>query len=313
MPRPRKVLVRRSDTPYYHCVSRCVRRAFLCGRDGQTGKCYEHRRQWIVERLHLVASIFAIDICAYSIMTNHYHVVLKLNSSEDWSDREVISRWLLLFQGPLLARRFNADEDLNSAQRQTVADVAEIWRKRLQDLSWFMKCLNEPIARQANGEDDCTGHFWEARFKSQALRTEQALLSCMAYVDLNPIRAKIAEIPEESDYTSLQQRLCNTVNQRIQRGLREAYTTLPLGFQIKPLLQFDTPREQVTQTGIPFTFNDYVQLVDWTGRQIRPGKPGSIPRDLSAILHRLDMEPDLWLSNSQGFEQIYYRRFGRAA
>ena len=189
MPRPRKSLVCISDTPYYHCVSRCVRRAFLCGQDTGTGKSYEHRRQWIVERLHLLASIFAIDVCAYAIMSNHYHLVLKLETAEHWSDKEVVSKWLTLFQGPLLVRRFHANEELSPAQRQTVADTANVWRNRLQDLSWFMKCLNEPIARQANKEDCCTGHLWEARFKSQALRSEQALLSCMAYVDLNPIRA----------------------------------------------------------------------------------------------------------------------------
>ena len=168
-----KITVCKSDTPYYHCVSRCVRRAFLCGQDRDTGHCYEHRRQWIVERLHLLALLFAVDICAYAVMTNHYHLVVKLGCADDWSDEDVVARWLTLFRGPLLARQFLAGEVLDPAQRQTVTDIAGVWRQRLQDLSWFMKCLNEPIARLANARDDCTGHLWEARFTSQALRTSK--------------------------------------------------------------------------------------------------------------------------------------------
>jgi len=312
MPTPRKSLVSKSDTPYYHCVSRCVRRAFLCGHDNHSGKSYEHRRQWIVERLHLVASVFAIDICAYAIMSNHYHLVLRLGSSRQWTDQQVIARWLLLFQGPLLARRLHAGDHLSEIQRQTVTDIAKVWRSRLEDLSWFMKCLNEPIARQANSEDQCSGHFWEARFKSQALRTESALLACMAYVDLNPVRAGMAKTPEESDFTSLQLRLCRPVSRRLQKALREAYPFVMGEIPAKPLLAFSCGNQTIPD-GIPFSFEDYAQLVDWTGRQQKPGKRGYIASRLPPILLRLSIEPEQWLINSQRFEHIYHRRFGKVA
>ncbi|WP_241263136.1 transposase [Parahaliea mediterranea] len=259
--------------------------------------------------MHLLASLFAIDICAYAIMSNHYHLVVRLGNSRSWSDRDVVARWLHLFQGPILAHRFLDGEDLSPAQRQTVGDIVGVWRARLEDLSWFMKCLNEPIARQANKEDECTGHFWEARFKSQALKTEKSLISCMAYVDLNPVRAGIARTPEESDYSSIQQRLDNRINRKLRVAIREAYTATIKDFPFKPLLHFSADRTASLEPGIPFDFPAYAQLVDWTGRQFRRWKRGYINSDLPPLLERLNFGPEEWLINSGRFEQIYRRRF----
>lgn len=309
MPRPRKALICQSDTPYYHCVSRCVRRAFLCGQDIQSGRCYEHRRDWLVERIHLLSSLFAIDVFAYAVMSNHYHIVVRIGSSETWSDDEVINRWLCLYQGPLLIQKAVNSAPLTPAERDTIADIVAVWRQRLQDLSWFMKCLNEPIARKANREDHCTGHFWEARFKSQALRTEHALLSCMAYVDLNPVRAGMAETPETSDYTSIQERTC-APNPKLAESLRKALGSIPP----KPLMPFSHPKVAKTGTPpIPFTFPDYLELVDWTGRIVRHDKSAHIPHYLPPILSRLNIPARQWLMDSGEFEKIVHRRFGKTA
>lgn len=191
MTRARRTLVDLDSTPYYHCISRCVRRAFLCGEDRLTGRSFDHRKQWIVDRLKALAAVFAMDICAYAVMNNHYHVVLYVDRAraEGWTVDEVLDRWYALFSGHMLADRYRAGESLSAAEWQALTDLVEIWRSRLMDLGWFMRCLNEPIARQANKEDACEGRFWEGRYKSQALLDEQALLSCMSYVDLNPIRA----------------------------------------------------------------------------------------------------------------------------
>ena len=209
MPHPRYRQVSIDNTPYYHCVSRCVRRAFLCGADPVTGFDFEHRRQWIIDRIKLLSSVFAVELCAYAIMSNHYHIVLKVNVDQvmQWSDKEVARRWMQIFNGNLLVHQYLMKAELTKTDLKYVASTITTWRHRLCDLSWFMRCLNEPIARMANAEDHCTGRFWEGRFKSQALLDERALLACMAYVDLNPIRACMAKTPEDSDYTSIQERI----------------------------------------------------------------------------------------------------------
>ncbi|NHO68550.1 transposase [Aestuariicella hydrocarbonica] len=312
MTKPRKLLVSTSDTPYYHCLSRCVRRAFLCGTDSVNGQSYEHRRQWVEERIRLLSSLFAIDICAYAVMSNHYHIVVKLNSSESWTDTDVLDRWLTLYKGPLLVQRYRQGEVLSAAEKTTVSDIIEVWRQRLQSLSWFMKSLNEPIARMANAEDHCSGHFWESRFKSQALLTEEALLTCMAYVDLNPIRAGMASTPETSDHTSLKERI------QPRFSLAEAIKNQALpgncNTSAKPLLAFEGRLTQrKPQPGLGFSLSDYLQLVGWTGRAIRNDKSGSIPTNLPPILARLHIPPHQWLGDSQHFEKIVHRRFRKSA
>ena len=149
-----------------------------------------------------------------------------------------------------------------------------------------MRLLNEPIARQANLEDNCTGKFWEARFKSQALCDEKALAACMAYVDLNPIRAKMAELPETSEHTSVKKRI---------EAFKEHH-------QPQSLMQFvGNPREPMPE-GLPFALKDYLELVDWTGRIIRADKRGSIPAETPPILARLAIEPKHWLFLTTQFE-----------
>ncbi|MDX1588352.1 MAG: transposase [Oleiphilaceae bacterium] len=313
MTQPRHQQISLSDTPYYHLMCRCVRRSFLCGKDHHTGKSYEYRRQWIEDRIHLLASIFTIDLCAYAVMPNHYHLVVKLcpEQAEEWTTDEVLKRWTSLYKGPLLVQRHLAGNALSAAEQETVADLATLYRKNLTDLSWFMKCLNEPIARQANKEDEVTGHFWEARFKSQPLLNEEALLSCMAYVDLNPIRAGIADTPETSDHTSIQERIQPRASlshaMHGQRALN--YSKLPL----KPLLHFEESTTSTKKTGIPFHYLAYMKLVDYTGRAIDPRKQGAISPLVKPILTRLGLTEADWLTQAHQFEAQYHRRHSRRA
>ena len=289
MTKARETQISLDVTPYYHCISRCVRRAFLCGKDSYTGANYEHRRQWVEDRLLLLAEVFAIDLCAYAVMSNHLHVVLHINAAKahSLSDLEVCERWHRIYKGTVLTQKFAKQYPMNKAELVAAKALIDKWRFNLIDISRFMKALNEPIARMANAEDKCTGRFWEGRFKSQALCDDAALAACMAYVDLNPIRAKIANKPETSKHTS------------IKRRIDSAKKNQPA----KDLAQFvGNPREPMPQ-GLPFELMGYIELVDWTGQILRKNKRGCIPEELPPILDRIGIEPENWMMLAKGFEE----------
>jgi REP element-mobilizing transposase RayT len=287
---------------YYHCVSRCVRRTFLCGFDRSTGQNFNHRRGWIVDRMNELAQIYAVRVLAFSAMSNHMHLALHIDPAwvEAWTDREVAERWNRLFPRA----------DMNEAQQ---ADRIKTWlvqvgkianmRERLASVSEFMKYLSQPIARRANIEDDCTGKFWEGRFKCQRLLDEAAVLSAMVYVDLNPVRAAMAQDLEESDYTSIQQ--------RIQETARKLGGS---GEQLQAVAG-------VSGTGsLSISIAQYLNLVDWTGRQMHPGKRGkACPRldrgidpERPRILDRLGLTDRTWTTQVKATESHYYRAIGAA-
>jgi REP element-mobilizing transposase RayT len=292
-----------------------VRRAFLCGTDKLSGNSYEHRRAWIENRLRVLSSLFSIHLCAYAVMSNHYHLVVKLDPDEanGWSDDKVLRRWTSIFKGPVLVQRHLAGEALIEVEQDTVASIVDVYRSRLGNLSWFMKCLNEPIARQANAEDRCTGHFWEARFYSQALRSEVSLLSAMAYVDLNPVRAQMATTAEESDYTSIKARLlegdtktllAQAIEKMIDRGELNHFDP-----PIRALMPFtdngiEKGNDPVTDA-LPMHELEYFMLVDFSGQTVSPNKRGRIDPELTPILERLGLSTDQWVQGSTNFRQHY--------
>jgi len=302
MPIPRNQQISLSDTPFYHCISRCVRRTFLCGIDSVTHKDYSHRKQWITERLALLSKTFAIDVCAYAIMSNHCHTVLKINEPQAtaWSEAQVIQRWEQLFSIPVLVERYFNGECHSEAEQDRAREVINQFRERLMDISWFMRCLNEYIARKANAEDKCTGRFWEGRFKSQALLDEQAILSCMIYVDLNPIRADICKTLEDSEHTSIKQRIEQIVPAKTARHANNSATVRLSAFIGSSL----------KEGGIAFALKDYLELADWTGRIVRDDKRGSIAANTPAILKKLQLDKDTWMETVQGFSKGFYSFVG---
>ena len=289
---PRSQLICPASTPYYHCIGRCVRRAFLCGEDAMTGKDYSHRKGWILARLALLAEVFTIELFAYAVMSNHYHLVVNINQNKALSltHHEVISRWSRLFRVPVMVERWqqgNAQEGETEVAEKLVA----LWRQRLADVSWYMRCLNEYIAREANREDGCKGRFWEGRFKSQAILDEPGLMACMVYVDLNPLRACLVSTPEESADVSIHQRLAEYKQLAGTNGTAtEPEANHPW------LLPFATATAQSEPISVPCTFNDYLQLLDWTGRARREDKRGAIVADIPPIMSRLGIDSRSFLS-----------------
>jgi hypothetical protein len=219
----------------------------------------------------------------------------------------VIKRWTQLFARPPLLERWERGV-CDSAEREAAERIIEQWRLRLSDMSWYMRCLNEHLARRANAEDNCAGRFWEGRFKSQALLDEAGLLTAMVYVDLNPIRAGIAATPEESEFTSIYERIQDLEPSKVRPS--RPNSAAPIAAAKPPLLAFSSAGWAAKAT-IPFTLHDYVALVDWTGKARRDDKRGAIDAQLPSIMQRLNLDTEAWQLAMQPRGNVFGRALGR--
>ncbi len=218
MTKPRSYYVDPHHTRYYHVTSRCVRRAWLLGRDPNTGKNYDHRRTVLLNHLKHLTRFFAVDVMGYAIMSNHFHLVLRYDPRAclRWDDEDVARRWCATFNGQPLENRLQETErveDFTVAQalryHQLLLHPDRLHRCRmaLGSLSRFMQHLKQPFAVWANHEDNCSGHFFETRFYAGVLLDQTDLLACMAYVDLNPVEAGMARALRQAEHTSVHERL----------------------------------------------------------------------------------------------------------
>ncbi len=305
-----------------HLWNRCVRRSFLCGYDPLTGIDYEYRREWSRQRLIHLASVFAIEVLTYAIMSNHTHQVLRSRPdlARAWDAETVARRWL-----SLTPRGYHVDGSAKAPSEKQFKRLLnqpqriEQLRRRLSDVSWWMKYFAQHIAVRANREDQVTGHFWEARFKSEVLVEDSSILRCMLYVDLNPIRAKLASTPEESDYTGAKDRIddwrihvavasgdgvLNSADQ-IRLSLDEStavdrwerldhehsgwLSPIEVDQRMDPLGPDPDPLgRRASRKGIlNLSPLDYFELLDVVGRELRADKRGCISARFGPILERL--------------------------
>ena len=328
MPRlKRSEICARDEVQAFHLINRCVRRTYLCGKEKRSGKDYSHRKQWIRDRLEELAGIFGIDVLGFAVLSNHLHVVARTRPDvvKGWSDEEVALRWWRLFP-----QRKNEDHsaaeptefELNVIRNDAGGLVEK--RRRLSDVSWFMRCLVEPIARRSNKEDEVTGRFWEGRFRAQPLLDETAIAACMAYVDLNPIRAGIAATLEDSEFTSVQERIedrqsaaevatADAQDIRIEHGENAGWVS-PVALEPprKKVRERATTRRASNLGCLPMTLDDYLKLLDWTGRQIRQDKTGHIPAECAPILQRLQCDAETWLDFVKNFRLRFRNEAGLA-
>ena len=244
-----------------------------------------------------LANIFAVGLYAYAVMSNHVHVVLRVDpvTAQQWTDQEVAARWVRLF--PVTA---DGVVDADGCQRKVEAllgntERLSVCRQRLGSLSWFMRALNEPIARRANREDACTGRFWEGRYKCQALLDDAAVLACMSYVDLNPIRAGVAEDITSSVHTGAARRVDAVRSQPSQASAE--LTALRTSIPAHPL---------------SLTTDVYLDLIDWTARLLRPDRRGAIAPGTPPILATLGLAERQWQYQVLGIESRYFRAIGCA-
>jgi len=328
------------DPPWLHAISRCVRRAYLAGGE------HEHRKDWIEQRLQLLGGVFAVEVGGYAVMSNHLHVVLRMRPADarSWSATSVVERWWTVY--PRQRLRDGTPVAPTAAQvRAQAADAAWVAtrRERLGDLGWLMKALKEDISRRANREDGCTGAFWEGRFTSVPLLDNAALTACLAYVDLNPVRAKLAETPEASRHTGGRARVrarnrwqaAQRLRARggtpervarllervgLDRGARHAEDGLwlaPIGActvggeddsAAMATRQAEACRPGRLKPALregALTLDEYLELLDATGRTLAAGKRGQIDPRLAPILARLDLQVEDWIATMVGWRMLW--------
>jgi len=302
----RRDIVDLDVTRYYHCISRCVRRAKLCGEG------FEHRKQWIEDRLQLLAQNFAIGVAGFAVMDSHMHVLVRLEpeQADDWSDDEVIRRWIAVYP----PRHLDLDDPQTVEKwvRHEARDTKKVQqiRQRLGNLGWFMKALKEPLARMANREEDCRGTFWEARYKSIAVLDEEALLATCAYIDLNPFAAGLSAAPETAKHTSIRQRLAHVRRKGKLSCLKAARKSSAAGSQAAGnveqdhwLIPIDDRRHRSpnAREGLleSFSLGSYLQVLDYTARLYREGK-ARLNEGVAEVFDRLGIGDEFWFARLKG-------------
>jgi len=310
-----------SEVAILHVCARVVRRCFLFGTDPVTGKNHDHRKIWIEDQLKLLAANCGIDLLAFAILSNHFHLILRSRPDvvQTWDDSEVARRWLMLC--PKRKKKDRSPEEPNEFELNSIRNdpvkLATI-RRRLSDVAWWMRLLCQNIGTRANQEDKQVGKFFQGRYRAVRILDEETLLACAAYVDLNPIRAAMAETLETSEYTSVQRRI---------ESLKQLTSSTPsnettVDSFLSPLT-IDEKRDSIGACAhqtrqrcsdkgfLSMSIVDYLELLDASARMVRPDKNGYTPTDVPPIFERLRLDPDYWRMQIKDFGRLFSNVAGK--
>ena len=297
----------------YHVTSKTVRGQKLLGYDPLTQQDYSHRRDVVVARILELAKWFAIDLISFAVMINHLHLILRNlpRLAQKLSKYDVIYRAAHIFPEKfrrLGVRLANIDEE---RIRELAKDekLVKKMRKRLSDISWFMRQLKQGLSRQFNAEDDVKGAFWASRFFSREVKDNPSLLTTLGYVDLNETRALDSFLPEDSLHSGIGYRIAAMKARESGVALAKS----PIDAQLIPIHSAGDGETRfkaywrATQAGLfeSMTLTSYLQLLDTLGRRKRKDKVGSIPSHLSPILERIGIGIETLTVNVLNFEQKY--------
>jgi hypothetical protein len=317
--RPRGDVFSPDEIACVHVMNRAVRQCFLMGEDPISGKNFDHRKQWIDRKLEIHAAYFGIDLLGQAILSNHFHLVLRSRPDvvATWSDEEVARRWMMIC--PNRKKKDGSPKEPRKSEIRAIVrnqrKLEEI-RRRLSDISWWVRLMCQDVAQKANRETGEKGKFWQDRFHATRLLDDSALLACVAYVDLNPIRAELAATIEDSDFTSAKKRL--------ERLYEETAATDPADRSLAPVQideLSDEPGPQPSRSGFRcsdrgfagMTNAEYLSLLDWTARQKASGKRGTTPADAPPLLERVGLKPASWMTLVSDFGRLFRHVAGHPA
>ncbi|QDS95903.1 hypothetical protein FF011L_47040 [Roseimaritima multifibrata] len=206
----RSEVFKANEIGVYHAMNKTTRGIYLFGIDLTSENDYRDRRGWYRDRMALLARFFCIDVLAYSIMSNHWHAILRNRPdlATKLTPREVAIRWLSV-TSRAKCRNKNGGKITEAEIAKIVNDpeAVEERRARLSNISWFVRQMCQTLSRRCNKEDQVTGHLFGNRFQMNRLPTEEEILAGMLYVDLNPLRAGLADALDDFAEVSISERL----------------------------------------------------------------------------------------------------------
>lgn len=311
----RKEIIRPNQVAVYHCWATTLPKMVLCGKKGK--KDYDHRKEWIRARLVQMSEVFAVEVCGYSINKDRLDVVIRVRPdvAKKWSKEEVARRWKMIH--PQDRDRELEFETVKPSKQQTqelLADKGQLeeCRKRLFDVTWFVRDLCEAVARRMNREEGRKGRVWYGRFRTrQILDAPAALAACVA-LEASPVLSGCTGDIAQGGYSSACDRIAG-VKARAKAKARAPRSNDPDAW-LNPLDAGKPRGKTPAKSAFPMNPSDYVQVVEWTGKQFAAKKMDAAPpADVAAAIKKMGLDPENWLEFVANLNERFTRAVGSPA